>query len=75
MNEQETMRRREPKGDIQYHNTWLLLQKYRNVVWSVEVSVSQSKRLFQKEYGLTVDEYLDSILRMFILKTEPKRLN
>ena len=44
-----------------YHDTWKLLQKYRDVVWSMELSVQQVKFSFEKEFGQTIDEFLDSI--------------
>lgn len=44
-----------------YHDTWKLLQKYRDVVWSMELSVQQIKISFEKEFGQTIDEFLDSI--------------
>ena len=44
-----------------YHDTWKLLQKYRDVVWSMELSVQQVKISFEKEFGQTIDEFLDSI--------------
>ena len=44
-----------------YHDTWMLLKKYRDVVWSLELSVQQVRNQFQIEYGSTVDEFLDSI--------------
>ena len=47
-----------------YHDTWMLLRKYRDVVWSLELSVQQVRRQFQIEYGsfsssarLSFDEY------------------
>lgn len=57
----QTNRGKEPKGDIRYHNTWLLLRKYREVVWSMELSLSQAKRAFHHEFGMSVEEYLDSM--------------
>ena len=30
-----------------YHDTWMLLRKYRDVVWSLELSVQQVRRQFQ----------------------------
>lgn len=51
----------EPKEDAWYHNTWLLLRKYRDVTWSLEVSVAQVKNTFKKEFGSTLEEFLDSI--------------
>ncbi len=44
-----------------YHDTWKLLQKYRDVVWSMELSVQQVKTSFEVEFGQTIDEFLDSI--------------
>ena len=35
-----------------YHDTWMLLRKYRDVVWSLELSVQQGRRQFQIEYGI-----------------------
>lgn len=50
-----------PAEDSRYHDTWRLLKKYRDVVWSLELSVQQLKKEFQVEYGSSVDEFLDSI--------------
>lgn len=47
--------------DPRYHNTWCLLKKYRDVVWSLELSVLQLKNQFHVEYGCDVDEFLDSL--------------
>jgi len=47
--------------DPRYHNTWKLLSKYRDVVWSMELSVLQLKNRFQIEYGCNIDEFLDSL--------------
>ena len=44
-----------------YHDTWKLLQKYRDVVWSMELSVQHVKISFEKEFGQTIDDFLDSI--------------
>ena len=35
--------------DPRYHNTWKLLRKYRDVVWSLELSVQQVRTQFQIE--------------------------
>lgn len=51
----------ETKGDARYHNTWLLLRKYRDVTWSLEVSVSQERNSFRKEFGGTLEDFLDSV--------------
>ncbi len=44
-----------------YHSTWKLLKKYRDVVWSLELSVQQVKNTFQLEYGSSIEDFLDSI--------------
>ena len=35
--------------DQRFHDTYLLLKKYRDVVWGLELSVQQVKRRFQME--------------------------
>ena len=49
------------QGDSRYHDTWKLLKKYRDVVWSLELSVQQIKSQFQIEYGSSIEDFLDSI--------------
>ena len=44
-----------------YHDTWRLLKKYRDVVWSLELSVQQARKKFQIEFGKSVEDFLDSI--------------
>ena len=44
-----------------YHDTWTLLQKYRDVVWSLELSVSRAQRKFKVEYGKSIEDFLESI--------------
>lgn len=44
-----------------YHDTWTLLRKYRDVVWSLELSVQQVRRNFQIEYGSSIEDFLESI--------------
>lgn len=44
-----------------YHDTWKLLKKYRDVVWSLELSVQQVRSKFEIEYGRSIEEFLDSI--------------
>ena len=34
-----------------YHDTWKLLKKYRDVVWSLELSVQHVRTKFEIEYG------------------------
>ena len=40
--------------DPHYHDTWTLLRKYRDVVWSLEVSVRQIRNRFRIDYGKTI---------------------
>ena len=44
-----------------YHDTWMLLRKYRDVVWSLELSVQQARRKFQIEFGSSIEDFLESI--------------
>ena len=44
-----------------YHDTWTLLRKYRDVVWSLELSVQRVRRQFQIEFGSSIEDFLDSI--------------
>lgn len=44
-----------------YHNTWTLLRKYRDVVWSLELSVQQVRRQFEIEFGSNIEDFLESI--------------
>lgn len=50
-----------PADNPVYHNTWRLLRKYRDIRWSMELSVQQVRRKFSMEYGSSVEEFLDSI--------------
>lgn len=47
--------------DPRYHDTWRLLKKYRDVVWSLELSVQHLKKRFEVEYGSSIEEFLDSV--------------
>lgn len=47
--------------NLKYHDTLLLLQKYRDVVWGLEISVQQVKRRFQMEIGSSLEDFLESI--------------
>ena len=42
-----------------FHDTKLLLEHYRDVVWSLEVETFQTSINFQKEYGTTLEDFLD----------------
>ena len=39
-----------------YHNTWKLLKKYRDVVWSLEISVQHVRAKFEIEYGTSIED-------------------
>jgi hypothetical protein len=43
-----------------YHDTWRLLRKYRDVVWSLELSVQRVRNKFEIEYGSSIEDFLDS---------------
>jgi hypothetical protein len=43
------------------HNTYVLLKKYRDIVWSIELSVQKLQNDFEKEYGSSIENYLDTI--------------
>ena len=47
--------------DTRYHDTLLLMTKYRDVVWSLSVAVEQTKSDFRQMFGKSVEEFLDSI--------------
>lgn len=47
--------------DPRYHDTWKLLKKYRDVVWSMELSVQQIKSKFRIEFDCSIEDFLDSI--------------
>lgn len=52
---------RDMTEDPRYHDTWRLLKKYRDVVWSLELSVQQLKNQFEIEYGSSIEEFLESV--------------
>lgn len=54
-------RKNTPKETQEYHNTYLLLRKYRDVVWSLEVSVQKVKNRFQMEMGSSIEDFLDTV--------------
>ncbi len=51
----------EIQKDSRYHDTWKLLKRYRDVVWSLELSVQQVKKQFQLEYGSNIEDFLETI--------------
>ena len=44
-----------------YHNTWKLLKKYRDVVWSLEIYALSQSAKFEIEYGTSIEEFLESV--------------
>ncbi len=44
-----------------YHDTLTLLKHYRDVVWSLELSVQKVRKRFQIEYGSSIEDFLESI--------------
>lgn len=42
-----------------FHDTKRLLEHYRSVPWSLEVETFQTNMNFQKEYGITLEEFLN----------------
>ena len=55
------MPRKMIKQDERYHETLLLLKKYRDVVWSLSVSVEHAKSDFRECFGENIDEFLESV--------------
>ena len=44
----------------EYHNTYLLLKKYRDVVWNLELSVQRVRNKFRIEMGSSIEDFLES---------------
>lgn len=44
-----------------YHNPIKLLKTYRDVRWSLKLSMEHHQEDFESEYGMSVKEYLDDI--------------
>ena len=55
------MPRQKVKQDERYHDTLLLLKKYRDVVWSLSVSVEHVKSDFRECFGENIDDFLESV--------------
>ena len=45
--------------DILYNDTEMLLKRYREVVWSIEVSAIQAQISFELEMDCTLEEFLE----------------
>ena len=50
--------------DRRYHNTWKLLKNYRDVVWSMELSVEYIKNEFEIEFETDIDSFLEWLLKL-----------
>lgn len=55
------MARKKITPDERYHDTLLLLKKYRDVVWSLSVSVEHAKSDFRECFGGSIEDFLDSV--------------
>ena len=51
--------KKKSKDEYLYHNTELLLRKYRDVVWSIEVSAIQAQISFELEMDCKLEEFLE----------------
>lgn len=49
------------RDDPRYHDTRRLLRKYRDVTWSLELSVQRLKNQFHVEYGTSIEDFLDTV--------------
>ena len=66
MRGEETMKEKTTKDikkmsreEFLYHNTELLLKKYRDVVWSIEASAIQAEISFELEMDCRLEEFLE----------------
>ena len=59
------MYEKRPEEDARYHDTWRLLKKYRDVTWSLELSIRQNHaRCIERSYKmLTLLENSVNLLR------------
>lgn len=48
------------KAQVLYHNTKILLQKYREVTWSLLVYAQRSEAQFAVQIGKSIDDFLES---------------
>ena len=49
------------EDDPRFHNTYQFLKHYRDATYSLKVVVHQLETQFQKEYGTSIDQFLDSV--------------
>ena len=55
------MARKKVNMDERYHDTLLLFKKYRDIVWSLSVSVEHAKSDFRECFGESIEDFLDSV--------------
>ena len=61
------MYEKRPEEDARYHDTWRLLKKYRDVTWSLELSIRQVKNQFRIDYDCSIEDFLESIYTVVVL--------
>lgn len=59
MSDKNTNVEKTKREEYLYHNTELLLKKYRDVVWSIEVSTIQAQMNFKLEMDCKLEEFLE----------------
>lgn len=55
------MAEQDVRDDPRYHDTRRLLRKYRDVTWSLDLSVQRLRNEFHVEYGTDIEEFLDTV--------------
>ena len=55
----KTVDKKISREEYLYHNTEVLLKKYRDVVWSIEVSTIQAQISFELEMDCKLEEFLE----------------
>jgi len=50
---------RTEREEFLYHNTEMLLKKYRDVIWSIEVSTMQAQMNFEMQMDCKLEEFLE----------------
>lgn len=58
-NNKKNKNKKMSREEYLYHNTELLLKKYRDVVWGIEASVIQAQMNFELEMNCSLNEFLD----------------
>lgn len=59
MKEKKAEKTQMSREEYLYHNTEMLLKKYRDVVWSIEVSAMQAQIGFELEMDCRLEEFLE----------------